>query len=434
MKFLRPFELALVIAFGGLAVLALYLLATYQPEPAAEEVLLSAPVEIWGTLPSAAFSGVLQEIQRTNPSFHLVSYRYVPPESFNVEFVNALAERRAPQLLLLSHDQLVEQRRRLQPLSYEGFPRRDFRDRYVDGAELFALSDGIYAMPIMLDPLVMYWNRDMLLNAGLLFAPTTWEGVVGEVVPTLTMRDHDRAIRRSAIALGEYTNVKHAFPVLSMLMIQGGSRLVVESERGYSVELNHSLGEGGAPLSAALGFFARFSDPNNVLYSWNRSLPLDQDAFLREDLALYFGFGSEARALEAKNPNLNFDIAEVPQGAAATMRRTYGQFYGLSLVRDGGNLGDAYTVLMMLSGEQHARSLAAAYAMAPLHRASLAAGSDDVYGRIIYQAAPSARGWLNPERATSERILAQAVADLVARRTDPPRAAADLIVRLQQVY
>ncbi len=64
-------------------------------------------------------------------------------------------------------------------------------------------------------------------------------------------------------------------------------------------------------------FYTRFARPDNTLYSWNRSFSSDRDRFVSGDLALYFGYGSEGKELERLNPNLNFDIAEVPQGATA---------------------------------------------------------------------------------------------------------------------
>ena len=61
----------------------------------------------------------------------------------------------------MSHEKLVEHRSRLQSIPYESFPERDFRNRYIDGASIFAMRDGVYAFPLMVDPLVMYWNRDI---------------------------------------------------------------------------------------------------------------------------------------------------------------------------------------------------------------------------------------------------------------------------------
>ena len=200
---LRPFELALVAVFGTLFFLALILLRTYTPSADPNVSSLEAGVSIWGTVPEVAFTELLKQISETDPSYKKVSYRYIAPDKFDDVLINALADQKAPDLLFLAHESLVEHRNRLQAINYDTFPMRDFRSLYIDGAEIFALSDGIYALPVAVDPLVMYWNRDMFADNGLLKAPTTWEEVVNQVVPTFTETDNNRNITRSALAMGE---------------------------------------------------------------------------------------------------------------------------------------------------------------------------------------------------------------------------------------
>ena len=128
------------------------------------------------------------------------------------------------------------------------------------------------------------------------------------------------------------------------------------------------------------------------------SLRPDTDMFLSEDLAIYFGLASEGRSLAARNPNLSFDIAEVPQGASASVKRDYGIFYGFAMPKAAKNKMGASLVLQNLSGESNATKLANLSGFAPVHRTSLATGSNDVYGRVAYASAIYSRGWLNPDR------------------------------------
>ncbi|NCO62046.1 hypothetical protein GW879_01155, partial [Candidatus Kaiserbacteria bacterium] len=177
--------------------------------------------------------------------------------------------------------------------------------------------DGIYAFPAVIDPLVMYWNRDMLGTYNFINPPASWETIVNETVPTLVKRDFDRTIVRSPLAFGEYRNVTNGFAVISMLLLQGGSDLVTEGDNEYKLNLNQAKSGKGEPFTTAVNFYTNFAIPSNPLYSWNRAQHNDQLQFLSEDLVLYFGKGSEAKGLSFQNPNLNFGMAEVPQGATA---------------------------------------------------------------------------------------------------------------------
>jgi ABC-type glycerol-3-phosphate transport system substrate-binding protein len=432
---LRPFELFLIIGFGLLGLLALGLLATYKPPADTTAVALGGPVDIWGTLPEDAFYQTLRPILETEPAYASIRYTEMNADTFDADVLNALAEDRGPDLLLLPHEELVAYRSKLQPIPYENFPERDFRNLYIDGAELWARTDGIYGYPLMVDPLVMYWNRDILSSKNVLSAPKTWEAIVNDIVPTFVERDFNRNITLSPLAFGEYRNVTNAAAVLGMLTIQGGSSLVVEGSEGrYQLLLNQTADRGRTPLEAAATFYTNFSSPSNPLYSWNRARPVDRDAFLSEDLILYFGKGSEARGLAAQNPNLNFDIAEVPQGAAATLRRTYGTFYGLSLLRSSDNKQGAYIAMQLIGGADFSRAYAEYLGMAPVHRTSLASGSSDTYGRIIYSTAVVARGWLSPKPTAVDTVFGQMVEDILANRRRPADAAGDAVGRLSQEY
>jgi ABC-type glycerol-3-phosphate transport system substrate-binding protein len=432
---LRPFELVLVVVFGVLMFVALILLRTYQPPPD-QNVTQVGVVSIWGDVPAETFDSVLRKIRETDSGFNSVSYKYVPPEDFDAAFVNALADQKSPDLLFMSQERLVKHRSRLQPLSYDTFPLRDFRSAYIDGAEVFALADGLYGVPVAVDPLVLFWNRDIFARSGLIVAPRTWEEVVANTVPTLTIRDFSRNIKTAGIAMGEYRNIKNAFPIISLLSIQGGSSLVTEAQGTYQVGLNQMPGQAAAaqPFTNAAAFFTNFSNTANTLYSWNRALRLDRDMFLSEDLAMYFGFASEGRDLASKNPNLSFDIAEVPQGETASVRRTYGKFYALIIPKASANKNGAFTVLLRLSASEQAKQISDGLNFAPVSRSLLINGSNDVYGRVAYTSAPYARGWLNPDTTVFGNILMQMLDDINANRRDIGSAANDAVNRTQQAF
>ncbi len=432
---LRPFELVLVVVFGGLFFAALIMLKVYNPPPK-EGVSTFGEVTVWGVLPPETFDSLLRKLRETDKGFTSVYYKQVPIEKFDTEFVNALADQKAPDLLLIPQDRLVEHRARLQAISYESFPIRDFRSTYIDGAEVMALSDGVYGLPLFVDPLVLFWNRDMFAKFDFLRAPETWEEVVGETVPTLTVRSFNRDINTSAIAMGEYSNIKNAFATYSMLLLQGGSQMTTESSSGYNVRLDEVVGASvsALPFTKAALFYTNFSNTNNSLYSWNRSLRQDKEMFLSEDLAMYFGFASEGRDIAAKNPNLSFDIAEVPQSEAATVSRTYGSFYMFAIPKASVNKNGAFAAALQLATAANAKTLADGYNMAPVHRSTLAVGSNDVYGRVAYISAIYARGWLNPELDEFGKILNTMYEDVNANRRDTTAAAADAINRTRGIY
>lgn len=432
---IRPFQIVLLAIFGFLAIVALIFLSAYQSQKSEETKAYGESVIVWGTLSQDVFKDVFQDVAVNDPAFSVVEYYEVPEASFDEELVNAIAEGRSPDLIVLESNALVLHRAKLFPIPYETFSERQFQDTFVDGAELFARQEGVYGLPFAVDPMVMYWNRDLFAANGLAQPPANWESVVAQVVPRLTVRDTNRNVLQSGVSFGEYSNVAHAKAILVLLALQSGSRMVTEEGDTYQVQINTPIVEGSrAPLEAAVQFYTDFSNVNSPLYTWNRSLPTDTDAFIAGKLGLYFGLASELDDLQLKNPNLNFDMAAVPQGVSATALRTYGDFYAFAIPRASQNAQGAYAVARTLSSAAVSKQLASALGMASPRRDVLAEGEQDLYRQIIAESALIARSWLDPNPEASAAIFKQMVEDIASNRLRIAEAVGDALSRLTLAY
>lgn len=406
-------------------------------EPASNDAIndYGEQVIVWGTIDPNIFKDVKNSIISTDKNFDAIEYRYVDERTFDDELINAIAEGRSPDLIMLRSDALVTHRAKLLSIPYTSFPLRDFRDTYVDAGEIFAMKDGIYALPFLIDPLIMYWNRDLFATGGIAQPPSDWENVVARVVPNLTKRDTSRNILQSALAFGEYRNVTNAKEVLLTLTMQSGSLMVSEGSQGYVVEIDKAANQNAqTPLDASLEFYTDFSNANSPLYTWNRAQPSDKNAFVAEDLAIYFGKGSEAEDIAGKNPNLNFDVAEVPQGAAATIKRTYADVYGLAIPRAARNPQGAYAAARTLTSAPNSKTLAGRLGMSSAQRSVINAGDTSPYRQVVLRSALIARSWFDPDPNASDSIFSQMIEDVVSNRVRVSTAVNDAVRRLTLEY
>jgi len=418
-----------------MAIVAIFLLSSYQNNRQADELVYGEQVIIWGTFDAGIMNRLFLNIAQEDKAFQAVQYREINPASFDDEFVNAIAEGRSPDMIILVSDDVVKHRAKLLPIPFETLSQRFLQDTYADGASVFYRNDGVYAIPLAVDPLVMYWNRDIFASNGLAQPPATWEAVVASAAPRTIIRDSNKNITQSGVAFGEYRNVFRAKDTLLLLALQSGSRLVQETERGYEVRLNENVESGTRPpLEATLEFFTNFSNVNSPLYSWNRALPTDTQAFISGDLAMYFGRGSEVQGISNKNPNLNFDVAMVPQSGSASAARTFGTFYGFAIPRASGNRNGAYTAALKISSAKFADEFAVAYDMAPVRRDLISNGAENSFRAVIVQSALTARTWLDPDPEASNDILMRMVEDVVSNRARVSNAVTDAINRLVLEY
>lgn len=425
---MRPFQIGLLAVFGLVALISLVVLASFQGFGIGKANPYGNKVVIWGTLDQNAFTRTLQEITRDDRDFLVVQYVQKDARSFKTELVDALAEGKSPDAILLSGEDLVSLRTKLQPIPFSTFSQRALKDAYLDGFEIFAMSDGLYGIPFAVDPLVMYWNRDILASSGYSLPPTTWESLTS-MAEKITLRDATRNISQSTVAFGEYENINNAKSILLTLLLQSGSKLVEEAPDRYKVSLNTDINNSDRkPLTSSLQFYSEFNNPSSPVYSWNRSFQDDLSTFLSGKLALYFGFGSEANRIGMQNPNLNFDVTAVPQGAGSSVKRVYGKFYGFSILRASPNQSGAYNALAKLASAQNANKITTEVGLAPAFRGS---SDGDAIKQTIINQSIIARSWLDPEPAKSNNVFLQTIQDIQSGRSQISGASSDVNRRLE---
>lgn len=186
---LRPFQIVMLAIFAIFGVAGLIFLGAYQASTSKESYVYGKQVIVWGTIDKFAVNKLLSNMKEEIEAFRVVEYRQIDEASFDDIFVNAIAEGRSPDLILIKSGKLVQQRAKLIAIPYESIPLRTFKDTYVDGAQIFTLANGVYAIPFAVDPVVQYWNKDMFASNGLAQAPVSWEEIVGSVVPSIAIRD-----------------------------------------------------------------------------------------------------------------------------------------------------------------------------------------------------------------------------------------------------
>jgi ABC-type glycerol-3-phosphate transport system substrate-binding protein len=431
---IRPFEIGLIGIFALVGILGLFFMANYEADKSKEAQLYGDRVAIWGTFSRDVVELFLLDLQQENDALKVITYRQVDPRSFESELLNAIAEGESPDLVIMPHTLLVTYRSKLQAISSETIDPKKFRDTYVDGAEIFLMSDGTYGIPFAVDPLVMYWNRDIFSSSGLASPPKTWETLVSETTGAIVRTDGNMNPVQSAVAFGEYRNVANAKEVLSMLLMQAGSTIVNESNRGYTVMLGENTGSSLSPGEAVLTFYTQFVVPGKELYSWSRSKPLDRSEFLAGKLALYFGKGSEWGAIARGNANLNFDIAPVPQGEGAVVKRSYGDFYAFSIPRASKNMQGAYAAAQFLASPANAQVLTDALDLAPALRSLHGLPPNESYKQVVNQSALIARGWLDPSPGETNSIFESMVEEYTSGRVRLHAVISDATSKLEALF
>ena len=424
---MRPFQIGALVIFALLAAGGLYLFATYSGVSGSKSV---GEIRIWGTLPASAMEITLQDLKRSKQEYAKVSYSEYSAGTFEASLSNALASGSGPDLVLISQEQLLANRSKLQIIPFSSIPERTYRDSYVSICELFLTKEGTFGIPLVVDPLVLYYNRTQLSTAGYAAPPITWEEVLG-ITPSLTQKN-GVAINKSAIALGTYENIPNAPGIISLLLLQSGTVITENTTTGLTSVLRKGATlTGVSPAESAISFYTQFADSAKVVYTWNRALPRAQSAFLAGDTALYVGYASEYRFLKDANPNLDLDMTAVPSPQTATGRVDYARAYVFSIPRNAKNATASYQVASALASASQVPVFSSASGMAPALRSLVSARTDDANASVYYPLALISKGWLSPAPAVTEQIFADMINTVISGRgtvTQAVKSADDALV------
>jgi len=379
-----------------------------------------ANLVMWGFLPKLEMNEVVGLVNDANEDSFIIKYFEKDKVTYEQELVNALASGTGPDIWVMTQDMILKHREKAALIPFTIFSERSFLDTFVDDAQLFLWKEGIIAVPFAVDPMVMYWNRDLFGNAGLVNPPAAWEEFLNDA-QILTVIDNSGNILQSGAAMGTFSNIKNAKDLFSLLILQSGSKIVVKED------LDLVFGDRGdlaaEPVSGALTFYASFSNPTKVSYSWNTSITNSQDLFAAGRLAMYFGYASELGDIGRKNPHLNFDAALVPQTGGQSKQSTFGKVYAIAVSKTSPNVNKSVAAAFSFMQQSNLLS--------PVRRDLLAQGISDPARTVFYKAVAQSTAWLEPDSGAVDNIYKEMIESVVSGRKRVSEAVRDAKTLLQ---
>jgi len=419
----NPFQAAVITIFilAGVAGVAVFAINPGLIGGGGDKQV-SASVEIWGTISEDDMSAVLAGAGIPDDDTLNIDYTEVEPQNLRSRLVNQLAQDQGPDAMLIPHTQLLQLDEFLVTFGPQTYNRRTFRDNFVQGAEAFTNEEGVIGLPFAMDPLVMYWNRDMISAAGFVSPPETW-GEVQEYIKAITEIDNTQNIDQSAIALGTAENINESKAILSSMLLQAGNPIVTQQASVYEPALARNTNN-REQAEAAVRLYTQFANPAAKTYTWNNTFDSDQKSFVSNELAMYFDTGQAIDEIRDQNPNLNFDVTAVPQ-RKGEQPRTHATIYGLAMLDrvPSQRRVNVFTALKRLAGRPVSESLLANTNLSPVRKSVVSAGNPDLpHKQSLLNISPTARGWLDPKPGKSSQVFSNLITDITSGQYSVSRA------------
>jgi ABC-type glycerol-3-phosphate transport system substrate-binding protein len=417
------FQLIIIVVFIIAAIFGILVFSGAIPIGGDNGATGTGTVVLWGTVPAQVISTPLEEFNNSHDTYR-VDYVEKSAATFDQELLEALASGNGPDLFFLPDDLAFHYANKIFTVPYSTYPIGSFKTNFVGAGEVFLNSSGIMAFPITVDPMVMYYNRSILDANNIINPPKDWEEFQS-LIPTLTKKDTNGKIVKSAVALGHFANVTHAKEILAALFMQTGDKIITEN----TGQLTSVMGQ-ATDLAPELTFYTDFADPQKASYSWNRSFPNSREYFSTDNLAFYFGYASELPYLATRNPNQNFLVAPVPDIRGANFKLTGGKVTGLALSSFSKNFNTAFIALSGMVTGQFAKELADGLGIAPARRDLLSDIPNDPYSPTFYSSALYARTFLDPSPKDTDNIFRTMVEGVLSNNVTARDAIKDASAKL----
>lgn len=387
-------------------------------------------ISIWGIgNDNEFFIGTADSMKTEYPNFSVQYKGFPDKESYMYALTEAFSLGKAPDIISVENADIPKLKNKIAqiPSQYisplqlqQSFPETVWRYDFAD-------KNGTYALPYTIDTLVLFYNRDILGNAGFIYPPETWESL-DEMIPKLVKKDKDGNIEQAAISLGgTERTILHASDILSSLMIRAGAKMVNEEFTQASFAGNEG--------KSAMEFYTKFSDPKSETYTWNETMPFSIDAFASEQSAMIIGYERDIKTIKTKNQNLNFGIAPIPQPKSAKKTLSYPSYFGYAITNQSKqkSIAASYLVRTTLDktiATRFVEKIGGTPVLLSLLNEALGSSEKSVFARQ----ALVARGWPQIDSDEIRTIFSDSISLVISKTLDPQNAIKDAETKINKLF
>ena len=406
----------MVILVGGIAILVFLTLILILKNFGGGDTGQRVAVEFWGVFDDrTAFDKVIRDFQNQNPNITVV-YRQFSFEDYEKEVINALAGGTGPDIWMVHNSWLPKHVDKLAPLP-ENLPAggagssqspmtfRDFQDQFVEVAvNDLTVGGQIYALPLYVDTLALYYNRNLFNNVGITTPPKNWEEF-NSAVEQLTKLDASGNIIQSGAAMGTSQNVNRSTDILTALMLQSGVRMTDSDNTAATFSRSVS----STPIGEiVLRYYTDFANPNVRTYTWNSGQHYSVDAFAEGEVAMMLNYSHQAGVLNQKAARLNYAISSMPQISDMDIKN-YANYWAVAVSKKSLVSNEAWRFAAYLASREGASSYLAQTMRPSARRDIIDLQKNDLSLGVFANQALSAKSWYQIDSSAVEAIFAEMI-------------------------
>lgn len=370
-------------------------------------------LQMWGVFDDPSYyQEAIRQFEAQNKSVRVI-YRSFNFEEYESQLLNSFAAGTGPDIFLMHNTWLPKHINKIQPLPAQ-IPGRDeplllfkdFQTQFVDVAVNDLTRNGqIYGLPLYVDTLGLYYNKDFFNTAGITSTPKTYEDFNADVTKLSQVSNQSR-INRSGAALGTARNINRSTDILMMLMLQSGVRMTDanNSRATFSQSIDdRNVGQ------VALQYYTDFANSTKQVYTWNSQQDYSIDAFINGKTAMMFNYSHQIKTIRDKAARFNFGVAPVPQISSSPKSVAYANYWAPTVAKQSTHPNEAWQFLVSLSSKDGVSAYINASQRPSARRDLIELQRNDPDLGVFAVQALSARSWYQIDNAVIETIFADMI-------------------------
>ena len=143
-------------------------------------------LEFWGIDNESAYVPIIEKYRALHNNI-TINYHQINEENYENQLIESLAAQNGPDILMLKHNWIPKHYNKLYP---SDVLLKDLKLTFVDvvSNDLY-YQNKVWALPLWVDTLALYYNKDLFNSASIPLPPTTWEEFL-EDTKLLTKKDN----------------------------------------------------------------------------------------------------------------------------------------------------------------------------------------------------------------------------------------------------
>lgn len=358
---------------------------------------------------------IISDFQKQYPNVK-IEYTKKNIENYESDLTDALAAGEGPDVYSINNTWLPRYANKVAPAPDKLFTVKEFRETFVDAiSNDFIVDNKIYGTAMWVDSLGLYYNKDLMGTAGIATPPKTWLELA-QHVRRITRQDETGYFNRSGVAMGTNSNVNRGVDIVYLLMLQAG--VVPWSADGSSPQFANSVRKGNTSVPAgkeALEFYTSFTNPNSENYTWNETSDYSTDAFANGRAAYLYGYAYTRAQIDSKAPNLNYDVAPVPQYNLTDPSVNYANYFAEVVNKQSKHTAEAWNFIKFITSKASLDKYYAKDKQPSSRRDLIELQTNDTEIGVFAHANLTAKSFYKSDEAKFDGIIATMIENVVLK-------------------